>query len=222
MSITINSTFALDNRLTTRTNVKQEINISSTTNDAFIDNLVLRASDAVESYTGRKFQKLDITETLQSQGQPLLVLSHRPVQSITQIKFDGSTISSTTYEIDDKNAGILFRKSSWTNTLMRSHFIENIPRFIGERDWSVRYVYGFDLPNSTLYSASTAKLPNDVEHATIQAIKAWYLERDRNPRLRMQRIGDAQESLFAPENVDSFALPPISLALLSRWRELDI
>lgn len=208
-----------DNRLTTVDAVVQELDISSTGSSDFINNLIKRASFAIEKYVDRKLQLVDCTETLQSAGKHTLLVTRRPLRSVLQILFDGSTIASTSYEVDNKEAGVLFRPGGWTSTLYKRHNIEPVTSHVGERDWSVRYVAGYVLPNSTGYAASTAQLPDDLEAACIATVKSWYLDRKHNPRIKSEEIGDAAETSFDLDIQD--ALPPLAISLLSPWRSFD-
>src|SRR3990167_69246 len=223
MTITITNTtaspYVADNRLTTVDAVAQELDISSTGSSAFINNLIKRASFAIEKYVDRRFQQVNLTETLQANGSHSLVLSRRPIRSVTQVLFNGSTISSTTYEIDHREAGILFRPNGWTSTLYRYHNIEPISTNVCERDWSIQYTAGYILPNSIGYDSSTAQLPDDVEAACISTVKSWYLDRSHNPRVKSEEIGDAAETSFDIKQQDS--LPPTVISLLSSWRSFD-
>lgn len=218
MSITFASTESVDNRLTTVRNVTQTLDISSTGNIDYINRLIKAASFSIENYTEREFQYRTLTETLQAQNQRSLLLTRRPLRSVTQIKLDGSTISTTTYEIDNKEASILFRTSGvWTSTLLARSFIERMSYGVGLRDWSVQYVAGYILPNSTAYPGSTAALPDNIEEACVQTVKSWFLDRKNNPALKSEKIGDASETHFDT----NFGLPPISISLLKRYRVFD-
>ena len=223
MTFTITNSTAIpyveDNRLTTVDSVCQELDISSTGSSDFINNLIKRASFAIEKYVDRKFQKVDCTETMQSRGRHTLLLGHRPLRSIIAISFDGTTVASTSYEIDSREAGVLFRPAGWTSTLYQRNNIEPFQLEVGDRDWSINYVAGYVLPNSTGYDNSTAQLPDDVEAACIATVKSWYLDRGHNPRIKTEEIGDASETSF-DQNVQ-ISLPPIAISLLSPWRSFD-
>ena len=215
MPITVN-TAADDQRLTTLSRVKLELGISNNDSDQLLNGYIKQASDLITRYTGRVFAEETVTETLPSNGDPILVLERTPISSVTQIKYDGSTVSSTEYLIQDPEAGILFKENGWTSTILYVSHITRWPTRFGKYDWSVQYVAGYKLPNS-----SAPDLPEDVERACLDTVKAWYHDREENPNVVSQKTGDASETRFKSAD-GSAGVPPVTLKMLERWRRVDI
>jgi len=216
MSITVN-TSAPHRELTLIEVVKSELGITGSSHDGLLANYIKRASDFIVSHTGREFVRETVTELLPAKGSRFMTLSRRPIVSITQVKLDGSTISSTTYSIDDANAGIVFREDRWTNTGITTSFITTRPSGDGRRDWSIKYVAGYITPGST---EGESNLPSDIEFACAEIVKAWYLSRTENANIKRQRVGDASEEKF--DITESRGIPPIALSVLDKWRSVDL
>jgi len=216
MSLTVSSA-ATNPELTLVGTVKAELGITSSTGDAVMTGMIQRASDYIERWTGRRFPRETVVETLAASGRPYLVLSRAPVVSITAITRDGSTISSTSYDIDNANAGILWREQGWTDTGLLGQNIEGYRTGHGRRDWSVTYVAGYITPGST---AGNPTLPGDVEQACIAIVKAWWRERKENPNVVKQAVGAAAETKAF--GLDQVGIPPVATSLLKRWQRIDI
>ena len=215
MAITVTSA-ATSSKLTTLAAAKVELNITSTAYDSRLNSLIQQASDIITRYTGRTFARQTYTETLASNGGPVLILENTPIVSISLVTDDGTTVSSTTYSIENRDAGLLFNPSGWRNTML---YVSNIEGFAlgvnyGKRSWSVSYTAGYKLPGST--SASTGPtLPTDVERACLEIVKGSYLRLGADPAVKSQRTGEAWETLFDIEKTQG--LPPATAALLAPW-----
>lgn len=216
MSITVN-TAASRKELVLLNTIKDELGITGSGQDGLIASYIKRASAMVESYTGRRFARETVTETLAGSGTPRLLLTRRPIVSITYVKLDGSTQSSTSYAIDDADGGILWKNEGWSPSHITSSFITTRPSGYNQRDWEIKYVAGYITPGST---EGESNLPADIEFATAEIVKAWYLARTDNPNIKSQRVGDSSETKFTETGM--FGMPPVAQTVLSRWRDVDI
>lgn len=221
MTVTVTSA-APTNKLTTLELVKRELAITSNTDDKLIWDYIQQASDFITQYTGRKFARENITETLAARGSPSLVLERTPVVSITSVALKtstaSSTISSTKYDIQDSDAGVIFKEDGWTATTLYILDIERTPTRFGKLDWTIIYVSGYITPGST---QGDRTLPYDVERACVDIVKSWYLRRSFDPNVKSQRTGDASETLFESQQ-GTVGIPPSSLSVLDRWKRADI
>jgi len=197
--------------------IKDELGITTDTDDAVLANYVRRASALIERYTGRKFARETVTETMPAFGSRRMLLSRRPIVSITHVKLSGTTQSSTSYSIEDADAGILWRANGWSPTTQYNSFITTHPSGDGRLDWEVKYVAGYIMPGST---AGECTLPADLEFATCEMVKSWYLSKSDNSDIASQRVGDSSET--RSQTMESWGIPPIAQTLLSRWRSADI
>lgn len=222
MGVTVNTTGTIDTRLTTIENVKLHLGIeeSDAEHDDLLAYLIDAASATIVGHTHRDFARVNVTEKVPGSGTPKLLLTRRPLISITSVTYGdstaGSTVSSTSYAIDDADAGILFKKTLWADTSIYHSFIEQTPLYHGRRDWVVQYTAGYILPNST----ATQTLPRDVEHACVMLVKSWFLGRGEDPNVKFQRTGDAAESKF--DQGSDLGIPPLVKTLLAKWRTLDV
>lgn len=199
--------------------VKSELDIDTAGDDALLANYIRRASKFVETYTGRKFARETVTETLPAYGNRKLLLTRRPIVSITYVKHNGTTISSTNYRVHDADAGVLWHNSGWTSSKLHRTVITQYPTGEADNDWEVKYVAGYITPGST---EGESNLPAEIEFATAQVAKAWYLSKDQNPNVKSQKVGDASETMFEQTGGGMTGIPPVALTILNNWRSIDI
>lgn len=209
MGITVNSSASLVD-FTELATVKNELNINSTDDDELLADLILQASDFIRQETGRTFARETVTETVTGDGGALLVLERTPVQSIAFIEEDGSSVASTSYVLEDPDAGLVFRENGWTNGAITTHAITRRPTRHGSRNYEVKYTGGWNMPGST-----GRDLPYDLERAAIDFVKTHYLRRQGDPGVTQEAIGEARISRNPgiPSSVES---------VLRKYRRVDL
>lgn len=211
--------------LTTRDRFKAAANITTTTDDDFIDTQIISISDQINTILGvaaatdgtRTIGRETLVETIRSdqndrygsrcvihQGYVALIPSRFPVVSITSITEDGVAVDAADYELDGVS-GLIRRLSSDDPV-----------------DWSagkivITYVAGWLLPNDT-----GRNLPYDLEDAAISMIRASRFSRDRDPALKsesfVQRLYEYE--LFAGAATTGGSVPPDAMAALNRYRNI--
>ena len=206
---------AVHHEMTLLETVKTELEISGSTSDGILTEFIQQASDYIETYTGRTFAKETIEETFQSRGSRKLMVSKYPLVSISYIEQDGTSIASTSYEIDNAETGVIWRESGFAHTVLSNEYITLQPTRDGRRDWKVRYVAGYDMPGTT---GVDRDFPHDLERACIDMVKTWFLTKTADPLVQRHQTGDASETRFAI----SRGLPPAVLNVLNSWRKLDL
>ncbi len=98
---------ASDAPLVSLADVKTHLNITATTNDEELRRFIDAATDAAERYTGRSLRGQSVTETLDGNGTPNLLLGSVPVRSVTSVTIGGSTVAATGYTAS--TSGVLTR-----------------------------------------------------------------------------------------------------------------
>jgi|TARA_R110000803_G_scaffold210841_1_gene284313 hypothetical protein len=209
---------AVNSELTSLIRIKGELEITASTDDPQLVDNIREASALIKAYCGRDFARETVTETFVGSGMVDVCLTRTPIISVSALSYDGTTIGSTTFEIQDSEAGILRRIDNiWTNSEYRRQNIERyaLPSGAGKNNWSVTYVSGYITPGST---SGQRTLPFDIERACIETVKSFYLRRGDDPRLKHQRTGDASETLFDTVH----GLPATAESILRNWRRISI
>jgi hypothetical protein len=211
------------NRLTTLLRLKRELGIASSeiSNDKLLDDLIVEASDYIENLCERKFGRATVVEDLPAYGQYRLTLDRTPVASVTSVTFDGSTVSSTQYFVDNAAAGTLYNRRGFKSTRIWQHNIEDYPLNEGVHDYSISYTGGYILPEST---AGDQTLPRDLERACLDVIKTRFFSAQMNPAYKSEKVGDAWYTNFdnAGKAGTIDGLPPTVTSVIKRYGRTDI
>lgn len=196
-------------QLTTLGAVKGELEISVDTYDAIFTSLIDRASKMIVGECGRPFAYQTYRETLPGYGDYRLMLSRTPIVGTPTILCDSEAI--TDFVVEERDAGFLWRKTGWKWTVAPGWHITWAP-VAGSEDlkFIVSYNAGYVLPGDV----GTRTLPEDIEQACIQAVKAWFLARKRDPRIESESIGDYQVK-YTPGK-----LPLDCIQMVNPWRRL--
>lgn len=119
--------------------LKAHLNITSTTNDEELRQVLIEASDLAERETHRIFRRTTFVE-VHDGGREAIVLRRGPVQSITSVVESGVTLSGTDY-VANLAAGMLLRGSATARRCWAS----------GAQVVTVTYVAGEADPPDTAY-----------------------------------------------------------------------
>ncbi len=149
--------------------LKRAMGITEKDNDAFLRELVQRASDEARTYCSRLFSRQQYTEDVRSEGSLLLQLAERPVVSVESVTLDG--VALTDHRIEDAEAGELYRELGWQWHVFQQRTLGGGQPLPGEEfpKYVVQYTAGWLLPGET-----GRTLPHDVERAIIDYVKAMF------------------------------------------------
>jgi len=213
MAVTID-TAATHKEFVTLNDLKSEMDMADeSTDDALLVSIIEETRDFIVSYCGREFARESVTETKEGNAHLKLILDRTPIVSVTSVAFDGTTIGSTQYTIDDAKAGFLFREAGWTNTDIYGQAILPYSMGHGRRDWSVVYTAGYIMPGST---EGQVTLPADLRRAAKDLCKSWYYQRTDNPNVRRQQTGEANETKYT----EGSGFPPHVLRVLDQYTRI--
>jgi hypothetical protein len=155
--------------LTELDGLKRAMGITDKDNDAFLRELIQRASDEARTFCSRQFSRQQYTEDVRSEGSLLLQLAERPVVSVETVTLDG--VALTDHRIEDAEAGELYRELGWEWHVFQQRTLGGGQPLAGEEfpKYVVQYTAGWLLPGET-----GRTLPHDVERAIIDFVKAMY------------------------------------------------
>lgn len=169
-----------ETKLVSLDTVKARLGISVNTYDSVLADLIEEASDAVVQHLQRPLAYQTYAEQVAGYDDRYLLLSRVPLVSLTSILNDTTTVSSTTYEIFDHNAGIVFNSTGWEwDVRFRGDIASDPVPYSEERQYTVTYTAGYALPgvttaSSTTLSTAAETLPKSITRATVIAVKEWF------------------------------------------------
>ena len=220
MSITI-TTAASELKLTQLTTVKTEFDISGSDDDTFLTTLIGEASDFMRRYTGRKFERESLTETLPGTGMVDLFLTRTPVVTLTSVTLNNVLVPSDEYTLENADTGQVIHHDDgappaaavWPLSARPSSGLsQHVQWGSFANNISVVYVAGFLLPGE-----SQPTLPNDLERACIELVKWFYERRKGDPSVRFEKIGDSAQALEINKQI------PLTISMiLDRWKQVTI
>lgn len=186
---------ATNRSLITLEQVKTELNITDSGSDTQIETLRKRASQAIVGYCNREFARDGVSEVFRDVAAECLSLSAgfpdpnhiADFCTITSVTEDGAVLDAANYELD-AGAGLLYRLNSDERCAWCA------------RKVTVEYTAGYVLPDD-----SDPTLPEDVQGAALELIKAARFNASRDPALRSENIlsGLYSYTLFDPTNAET-------------------
>jgi hypothetical protein len=193
--------------------VKAELGLTGSTIDVMVTDWVQQASDYVTSYTGRKFHREQVDEYMVGDGTKTILLTRRPVVSVDKVWDEGTTLSSTSWVIEDGEAGIVRAENGWPNHRRYGVWLEASP-ITGRQFLKVRYTAGYVCPNDG--STLPRTLPHDIEWAVREIVKLRWSRRKTDPFVQRERIGESEIEYF--DQISQSGMPPNVLKILDMYR----
>jgi len=137
--------------LTTLADVKTFEGITGAGDDALLTTLVAGVSDRMGDWMRREILSTAYTvEVHDARGFPALVLRHRPIVSVEEVRIEGVAIAAATYQADAAS-GILYRRAA------SDPYSEDVWPW-GSRTIEVDYTAGFATVPASLGLAATKQV----------------------------------------------------------------
>lgn len=172
------------------------------------ERLIKRASAACESYLGRPLGRATYEETFRLAYQVQeLTLRRWPIASVENVAENGVSLAADAFELDAE-AGVLRR-------ILDGRY----------RPWPAFnvvcvYIAGYELPAPMQAHGGPSDLPADIQHATVELIRRWAAEGDRDPGIRSADVpGALSASWYGPAKQ---AIPEDLASLLDRYRATSV
>lgn len=211
--------------LTTLAEAKTELGVSGSGDDDYISRLINAASDAIRRYCDRVFYyEEDIEEPVAGFGQTRLVVARAPiVGTISSITYEGTALDTTTYSVEDAEAGIIYREYgfNWTAKLGNGAIGEPLPG-TEELSYVVTYTGGYYTPQQYADDNSVDRsLPWDLEDACIQLVTSRYRAKGRDPRINMERLKSWQANYGTMTTDRTHQIPAAIRAILDPYKRIS-
>lgn len=182
-------------QLTTLASVKTLLSIptTDTTKDALINMVIDQVSDIVSGICDRVFAKEVVRETLPGTARLRIILSRRPIISVSSVKLYGTVVDPSIYSIENRDAGFLYSAVTW----MAEKFAAGWGRTavspeVGNSVFEINYTGGFWLPGFT--GSPTAGvdilLPKGLEAIVQEMVVSQYRQIGVDKDIQSYSIGD--------------------------------
>lgn len=137
---------------TTLADVKEALSISGSGDDAFLSNLIERASDEIVQFTRRDFARAAVTDDVVSMGSRRLLLFYPPILIIEAVRLrDTALVDIADIKIINADAGIVARNKVFESTQAhRADLTVQPVNYEDLPDWSFDYTGGFLMPGDNI------------------------------------------------------------------------
>lgn len=217
--------------LTTVRELESELGLEPGTQTRAVERAINAASAEVARIAERVLHRVSgVVDRVEGHGGSHLVLPRAPVVSITSIvrlADDGTTTEetydATSYDLEDADAGIVFRAMGWPWTATRRDGVSAAPVAGSERaSLRVTYTAGWITPyqaSATGGSVGTRDLPYDLEEACLIAAVTRYRGRGRDRAVVREQLGPESVTFAAPgANSPGSWLPPEAYQIAAGYR----
>jgi len=177
--------------LTTLARVKRELQITGTTSDEWLADIIHEESETFAGLTKRVLAEETVSETFDLKqtglGLEFLRLSRYPTTSITTVDVDDTEVDAADYRLDGIK-GMLFRisgtaKVRWTGSVA-----------------TITYRGGYELLGT---------LPRRIESAVLTMVRARWFGGRRDPAIRSEEAYGVQRLIYSAGTTGSGqGLPP--------------
>lgn len=180
---------------TTLALVTREMQFVDAAEDPFINGLIDEVRDDINRMTGRRWQKETVTEKIQAPVATQLLLTVRPVLSITSVVLNGTTVVNTDYSIQSAGSGLIYNERGWGGDRIEGAVdsFSLTPNRIAVRgpifDLTVIYVAGFDM-----HPEATPNFPKGLQNVANMAVRHLFMNRRNDPLVQEHRHAKVSDS----------------------------
>lgn len=208
------------NAFCTLADLKDELGITDSSQDARLERRILGASDMIERFLNRPVRReVNRIEYLPGYGGANLLPSLTPIESIASIEMDGEVIPPDAYEITS-NKLFVFSSTGWEWTALGLQTISRELVMVPgtEREaFKVTFTGGWCLPNDTTQAGTL--LPVAITEACLQLATTLHLQRGTNRAIAAEAVGEASVQMRADtEGSVSNGIPAGIASMLSAFK----
>jgi len=201
--------------LTTADRVNLQLGLTDAAEISLLDDFIAEASQMIEDYCGRSFERETLTEKIAGNNTNMLFLSKFPIVEILSITHDGSAVTLTDVEISDAETGELYSPFGFIETARYGNTASRPQIPSSERRlYSIEYTAGYILPGE-----AGRNLPFSLERACVEMVKSMFARRKDDPSVVKETLaGVASVEYGAAQGAAAF--PASVAAIIDNFRVL--
>lgn len=188
--------------LCTLEDLKTHLEITGSDQDAFLSNLVLRATQYIETYCNRKLASREFTEYYSGDGSNSILLPNTPITAVTQIKDDKSGQADFDYDDTDENDAFSFEE--WGKLLLTDGDVFHSPGSTYPlRNYKIVYTGGY------------ATAPEELRQVCVELAAAKFYLKDKQRQGVASKSVGGQTITYRPDD-----LSPAQKEVLEAYRTI--
>ena len=173
-----------------------------------------RATALIEGYLGYPLRRQVYEETLAGYGTFELQVTRTPLVSVESIYSGDELVASTSYDIANEGAGLIYRELGWPWTAGIDWDLS--PRITPKseaRTYTAVYESGYCVNGSTAggWLTTGEAVPAEIEAAIISAATFLYKGASRDPSVQSKKIGDLSVTYSGSQTAQGGSAPSIGL-----------
>lgn len=206
MSIVTVTTATVNTKLVSLADLKTELGITGSTQDAYLGDLLDQTQTTIQSYLKRTLWLETVSEVFRDEeitNTGPMWLARSPTVTITSVTVDGTLLAGTKYEVDRSN-GALYRLDDDGDRLYW-------------QTGSVRKIV-------VVYSGGYSAIPLDIQRSALDLTKSRYYAQLRDPALKEVDIpGVIKESYWVGQvGTEVNGIPSTVASSLDTYRNLGV
>lgn len=207
-TVLVVNTAASSYNLTTLANVKGDLNIVDTSQDAYLTTLIARASAAVANYCNRVLPAETVTETFYEDRDSYPWETPGGVSPLQLTRWPAQSVASVVENDDDLISGF------------GDDFVVDLGRGQLTRLNPNGYACSWPAQNIVVnYVGGYTTIPADLEDACSRLVKGMFYARQRDPALKSENIPGVYSASYATSGSGAaVGIPADIAALLDNYR----
>lgn len=185
------------NALTTLDNVKTELGITGSADDAYLESQINFASTSIETFLNRKLgYEAGKVEKVKGYGGTRIRVALTPIVELTDVTVINSVGVTTTYDVADMEIeydgieGFVYFRSGWPWTAPQPFGTIARDPLPGHEESTIQVTYngGYVLPADLPAVDPQVALPIDIERAAILAVATNYSRRSQDRSIKSEAL----------------------------------
>ena len=210
------------NALTTLADVKAELGLTGTVDDAYLESQINFVSTAIEDFIGCKLgYQSGKVEKIKGYGGTRIRVSLTPVVVLTDVTIENPLGIQATLDVDDMEIendgfeGFIYYRSGWPWTAPRPKGSITRDPFPGHEESTIRVTYdgGYVLPANQPGTFPQADLPLSIQRAATLSVSTVYNRRGSDRAIKSESLMSYRVDYGTQQNPSGFSDEVASLLM---------
>jgi hypothetical protein len=164
--------------------LKQELLITDTSQDAYLNRILSHSSDLIQNYCNRTFAVRQVTQDIfDVENKKYIIASSYPVLRIISITVDDELLTTSDYALLSANGDGVIKPLNSTG-------VWNAEKI------TIVYKCGYNIPDQQQTDPDAKDLPMDIQRVCLDLSATQYYDRTRDPYIKSISVQDVESRTF--------------------------